>query len=299
MDIYINGELMLSKKKINNIFYYKTKNQLLKTKDIFYFTIYCSKCNREVKLKIFPTKLVDYHCKSCRNTGENNPMYGKKWTNEQKMKKSKSMIGENNHMYNKTTYDVWLDKYGKDIADQKWNLFLKKMSSTSEGKNNPMYGKTVYSIWVDKYGKDIADEKQLLSNKKKSDYLKNNPEHHKNMILQSHRKMYKKTSIERKVENYLLENKINFKYNFIDKYQYDFLLKDMNIIIEVQGDYWHGNPLYYPTDKLNKTQLYKQKLDKEKLEYIKDRYNIIYLWETDIKNNNYKETLWNLLKLKK
>jgi hypothetical protein len=80
---------MLSKEKINNVYCYKTKNHLLKTKDISYFSIYCSKCNKEVKLKIFPTKLSDYHCKSCRNIGEKNPMYGKKWTDEQKKKKAK------------------------------------------------------------------------------------------------------------------------------------------------------------------------------------------------------------------
>jgi G:T-mismatch repair DNA endonuclease (very short patch repair protein) len=220
-----------------------------------------------------------------------------------KKEKSESMMGENNHMHNKTVYNVWLVKYGKDVADEKWDLFLEKMSSISKGENNPMYGKHVYDIWVEKYGEEVANKKLSILNKKRSDWLKNNPMQHKKMILNSLKRAYKKTSIEKEVEKYLIENEINFKYNFIDKYQYDFLLKDLNIIIEVQGDYWHGNPLYYSNDnklkQLNEVQLYKQKLDKEKYEYIKDRYDIIYLWETDIKNKKYKETLWNLLKLKK
>lgn len=35
------------------------------------------------------------------------------------------------------------------------------------GKNNPMYGKSVYDIWVNKYGVDIANQKREAMNAKK------------------------------------------------------------------------------------------------------------------------------------
>ena len=48
--------------------------------------------------------------------------------------------------------------------------------------------------------------------------------------------------------------------------------------------------------KLDKNQTYKIKMDKIKSEFIGDKYKIVYIWETDIKNKSYKNTLWNLLK---
>ncbi len=37
-------------------------------------------------------------------------------------------------------------------------------------------------------------------------------------------------------------------------------------------------------------------MDIIKNQFIKDKYDIIYLWETEIKNKTYIEKLWNLLK---
>jgi len=47
-----------------------------------------------------------------------------------------------------------------------------KMGST--GSNNPMYGKSVYDVWLEKYGKDIADKKQLDLRSKRSNNAKGN-----------------------------------------------------------------------------------------------------------------------------
>jgi hypothetical protein len=74
------------------------------------------------------------------------------------------------------------------------------------------------------------------------------------------------------------------------------LIKDKNIIIETHGDYWHANTLYYSNTecnkkKLNETQEYKKELDRLKKEYIGNDYYIIYLWETDIKNDSFKKIL--------
>ena len=35
------------------------------------------------------------------------------------------------------------------------------MSNTSSGENNPMYGKSVKDVWVLKYGEEIAEEKEI------------------------------------------------------------------------------------------------------------------------------------------
>jgi hypothetical protein len=130
----------------------------------------CPKCGDEI---IYKTKSAFYAarkknstCFVCRNKnliGENNPFYGKKHSKESKEKyiqsrkdgynnhkykskeyrdkQSKLNSGENNNMYGKTFYDVWLKKYGKDIADEKMKNLKEKHSKNNSGVNNPMYGK--------------------------------------------------------------------------------------------------------------------------------------------------------------
>jgi hypothetical protein len=91
--------------------------------------------------------------------GELNPFFGKHHTEESKkkivkdrdysnykteefrQKISKLTKGENNPMYGKSIYDVWVENYGKDIADKKMLEFKKKQSLNSSGEKNPMYGK--------------------------------------------------------------------------------------------------------------------------------------------------------------
>lgn len=75
----------------------------------------------------------------------------------------------------------------------------------------------------------------------------------------------------------------NAKYYAIDNY-----LPNNNLMIEVQGDYYHSNPKRYSTiDNLNDTQLQRVGKDKAKHTYIKNQYQIevLYLWESDIINS--------------
>lgn len=78
--------------------------------------------------------------------GELNPFFGKKHTEETK----KKIIN------------------GRDYSVYKTEEFRQKISKLSKGNNNPMYGKSVYDVWVEKYGKEIADEKMIEYKKKQS-----------------------------------------------------------------------------------------------------------------------------------
>lgn len=92
---------------------------------------------------------------------------------------------------------------------------------------------------------------------------------------------------------------MDFATNFLDKldveYQwqfeakdigrfYDFYLPNQNLIIEIDGDYWHGNPEMYCEEKLRGHQRRAQKID----EY-KDRWALLHgipiirIWESDIR----------------
>ncbi|MDO4975538.1 MAG: hypothetical protein Q4E61_04415 [Alphaproteobacteria bacterium] len=77
-------------------------------------------------------------------------------------------------------------------------------------------------------------------------------------------------------------NEKNFTYYSVDNY-----LPDYNLIIEVNGDYWHSSPLFYEYNSLNDVQKNRIPKDKAKHTYIKNNYGIeiLYLWEYDLINN--------------
>jgi len=107
--------------------------------------------------------------------------------------------------------------------------------------------------------------------------------------LQFHREIFKKTVIEKKVDNFLKEMNVNYKYSFIlDGRQYDFLLKDRNAVIEVHGDFWHGNPEFWGERKrpLRDHQVMKKLDDQVKKRIAKENgYEYFEFWEYDVHNN--------------
>jgi predicted nucleic acid-binding Zn ribbon protein len=72
-----------------------------------------------------------------------------------------------------------------------------------------------------------------------------------------------------------------FEYWAIDNY-----LEFNCLAIEVQGDYWHANPIIF-NQKLTQVQYNRINNDKRKHTYFKNKHNfeILYLWEYDIINN--------------
>ena len=89
-------------------------------------------------------------------SGKGNPFYGKKHSEETKNKlrekdrsytqtngfrRKSARKGKDNGMYGRSVFNIWVEKYGKEIAIQKEKELNKKRSINSSGKNNPMYGK--------------------------------------------------------------------------------------------------------------------------------------------------------------
>lgn len=63
---------------------------------------------------------------------------GKKQSDVQIKKKADAIRGKKNGMYGTNVYEKWVEKYGHEIADLKYNEFIKNYRI---GKNNPQYGK--------------------------------------------------------------------------------------------------------------------------------------------------------------
>lgn len=84
----------------------------------------------------------------------------------------------------------------------------------------------------------------------------------------------------------LLDIKYNkFFYAKDIKAFYDFYIPDSNLIIEVDGDFWHCNPKKFSEPKYE-TQKRNLIRDKEKMQWAQENgYKLLRFWEDDINNN--------------
>lgn len=136
------------------------------------------------------------NCVSCTRLPENNPMFGKtgdknpmfgvKHTEEARKKisnKARSRVyteeqkeqakSQLSKVTNKRPlYDIWVEKYGKDEADKRNSELSKKKSINSTGKNNPMYGKPApqgsgvgWKGWIDgSFFRSLRELQFILNN---------------------------------------------------------------------------------------------------------------------------------------
>ena len=119
-------------------------------------------------------------------------------------------------------------------------------------------------------------------------------------LLLSGRKKNRGTNIEVKISKILIETDIKFEtqyeINVGETFRiYDFYLPEFNLLIEADGDYWHGNPnkftILNEVQSINKiNDIFKNELAKE------NGFSLIRFWETDIKKKNFKFNLMNKIK---
>lgn len=220
------------------------------------------------KLKIYRKDSIKYKNRSRVKKGCKNPMYGKISNKKNK------------------TYDEY---YGQTRSKKIRNNISRKRKGSKglKGDKNPMYGKIPYNK-----GKK-ADEKTRKKIKEAHiNYWQNLDEHElkkrkdklrEEWLIKRDKYPEIDTLPEKITENLLIKMNVNYlkKLN-IGYYNCDFVIN--KIIIEVQGDYWHGNPIFY--DKFDKIQTKNNKRDIIKKRYLTNLgYYVIYLWEYDLKNN--------------
>lgn len=104
---------------------------------------------------------------------------------------------------------------------------------------------------------------------------------------------------ERLFEDILKTKEIMYikQYSFLNsKFIYDFYLPEKNLLVEIDGDYWHGNPRKFRI--LDKVQKHNNRNDviKTKLAVEKNT-KLVRIWEYDIKNSTaeFKKTLKEIL----
>jgi very-short-patch-repair endonuclease len=110
---------------------------------------------------------------------------------------------------------------------------------------------------------------------------------------------FKPSSLEELIEEFLKINCISYKTQWFihisnEKIRfYDFYIPHKNLLIEVNGDYWHANPIKYNESDiipypgnvlLRASDIWEKDYQKYKLA-ANQGYDIIYLWENDIINS--------------
>lgn len=138
------------------------------------YTRKCPNCENEISYKseislnnAIKKETICFSCNGKKNgwskvnkkrIGENNPFYGKNHSIETKNKisnknkgkiyseevnKKKALPGSKNGMFGKSIYEVWVEKYGEEVANKKREDWKFKISKKNKGEGNPMYGKPV------------------------------------------------------------------------------------------------------------------------------------------------------------
>jgi very-short-patch-repair endonuclease len=303
--IKVNGLEIVDDTRIGkkHIFTLIDKTELLR-QDIKQVEIQCQTCQKFYQRKLSHAHLIKkYQCNSCHST-LNNPFKGKKHSVEFKEKLSKDRKGKRLNPHSKSTYQWWLEKYGKEEADKRQSIANEKCREASTGEKNGFYGKThtneviqtiikktkaTNSLKTEEQKKETSNKLKLAHLKQKSEnneqYIKNRQKAGK--ISTQCQSKYKMNKIEKLVQDELKKLNIKFEYSVIlGNYQFDFGNKEKRILIEVQGDYWHGNKKLY--QYLNHVQACNVQRDKLKEQFaIDNKFKLITIWEQDILNNNF------------
>lgn len=234
-------------------------------------------------------------------------------------------ISESCNSITKNKYkQTCIDKYGVDhssksdiIKEKKKKTFHKNYGTDNIWKSIEFKNKYFNNddFWLEKYGMtryELASKNSKLAWESKTDEERyvwlSNSIHSPSSFLKSI-KGYRVSSLEKRIDDILCELKFTKTTQFYLKitnkkrYFYDFYLNDYNLILEIQGDYWHANPLiynendilFYRFGKIKAADIWeKDRLKKEAA--INHNYDIIYIWEHDIKKLNKDELKDFLLK---
>lgn len=230
----------------------------------------------------------------------------------------KRNISESAYLITTKKYkDTCILKYGFDnssknieIKEKKKKTFIKHYGVDNIWKSKEYY-EWLYEYMLNTYGKgslsnkngglnkfygNLSDEEKKLRTepmrKAYIEYWNKLSDEEKYKLIQK-RVKFTETKIENKVSEIL--DKLNIphsKQHWINKNSYDIKITNTNILIEINGDFWHANPFIYkendvlphPFKSVIAKELWDKDLDKKLLAESKG-YKIIYIWEKELKDN--------------
>lgn len=155
---------------------------------------------------------------------------------------------------------------------------MQKYYSTVKDRTSPWMKMSNYDRWKIRFGIEEA-------NKRQNDWLIKNklPNTSKNTLP------------ERNFKKFLDDQGIKYEQQYkIAGVICDFFLSDYNVVVEIDGDFWHANPkIYSAEDIICKKNLCAKEI--WRLDEIKNRkivgsnLSLIRYWASDLKNKTYNE----------
>lgn len=103
-----------------------------------------------------------------------------------------------------------------------------------------------------------------------------------------------KSGLETIIESIFKSYNIVFEKQYkINKFHYDFFIPSKNLLIECQGDFWHGNLKIFQSLSLKQIKTH-EKDERKRICALNHNHKILYIWENDVYNNIY-EVMCSLL----
>jgi very-short-patch-repair endonuclease len=131
---------------------------------------------------------------------------------------------------------------------------------------------------------------------KVKDYWNNHPEEKEHMMLRlnegkaSHMKS-QPSKLEHKVKNFLDDIGVPYVHQYLVKTGFIVDFKIENVIIQVDGEYWHGHPRFYP---LTQRQAKQKARDVSQDSYLTAcGFVVVRIWERDVTYENVLAILEN------
>ena len=206
-------------------------------------SIKCTICNNrfEVRKQTFHS-VRPYRCKSCSCSGERNIAYGKGY----------KISGKNNGNFGGLS-----ENHKKNISKSKIGI---KMNISPE----------------------LREKKRIIGRNTLIKWMTENPEKFKessrkgginSLKLQS--EYGRISSIEQKTMDWLSLHNIEYEFQFSIEYKFLYDFKIGNVIVEVNGIWFHNLPKQ------------KEKDIKKRIFAESKGYNVIYLWEDEVNRNDF------------
>jgi len=247
----------------------------------------CLLCRRDFEVKKSLTnkgrgKYCSRQCcdehKKILYTGKNNPLYGKVESEEHKKSRMQKIWESPNIRKNmKKSMERFREQNGY------WPGSDKKSSEKRKKTFMSKYG--VPHNWMLKEIRQKCEETCMRLYGKYSWQLMNE-------ALQGRR-----TQIELKTENILKTHSISFSSQYEVKENnvlriYDFYIPSIKLFIEVDGDFWHGNPSIFCEQNLLEVQISNQLNDKLKNDIVERMgCKILRFWESDVNRADFEDKL--------
>lgn len=211
--------------------------------------------------------------------GEANPMFGKVHTSDAKKnislaRKEKFANGE---------YRIWQNEDTEDTRER-----FKKIGEMSTKENNPGRARKISIALTGKRHSESHNKnsREAITRAWENPELRERQRYNRIKYLQANQ-FAKPSKLENNFASLLDTLKIKFDRQVpISGYLYDFLIIGTNILVEVDGDFYHCNPDTKYATPVYEMQHQNVNNDRAKnLVATDNNYKLLRFWESDIHNN--------------